>query len=142
MVGAPARRQQVAYAKARGLSERRACALISVARSTLHYESKLAVRDAPVLAAMSILSAQYPRYGYRRIPIFLGRQGHKMSADRAWRLWRLTGLQRATQAPTQACVASASPAATGDGGAARLGVRLRIRRVCERPATEVPDRDR
>ncbi|WP_175762802.1 IS3 family transposase, partial [Burkholderia anthina] len=44
-------------------------------------------------AAMSILSAQYPRYGYRRIQIFLERQGHPMSADRAWRLWRFAGLQ-------------------------------------------------
>ncbi len=93
MVSAPARRKQVAYAQARGLSVRRACALMSVARSALHYESKLALRDAPVLAAMSILSAQYPRYGYRRIQIFLERQGHSMSSDRAWRLWRLAGLQ-------------------------------------------------
>ena len=45
MVSAPARRQQVTYAKARGLLERRACALMSVARSALHYESTLAVRD-------------------------------------------------------------------------------------------------
>jgi putative transposase len=93
VVSAPARRQQVTYAKARGLSQRRACALMSIARSALHYESTLAVRDAPVLAAMSILSAQYPRYGYRRIQIFLERQGHPMSADRAWRLWRLAGPQ-------------------------------------------------
>ena len=78
-MSALARRQQVTYAKVRGLSERRACALMSVARSALHYESKLAVRDAPVLAAMSILSAQYPRYGYRRIQIFLERPGHEMS---------------------------------------------------------------
>ena len=35
MVGARVRRQQVAYAQARGLSSRRACALLSVARSTL-----------------------------------------------------------------------------------------------------------
>ncbi|PPB80131.1 hypothetical protein B0O95_1405 [Mycetohabitans endofungorum] len=76
MLSALARRKQVAYAKARGLSERRACALMSVARSALRYESKLAGRDAPVLAAMSILSAQYPHYGYRRIQIFLKRQGH------------------------------------------------------------------
>jgi hypothetical protein len=53
-VSAPARRQQVAYAKARGLSERRACALMSVARSALHYRSKLAERDAPVLAEHSV----------------------------------------------------------------------------------------
>lgn len=51
------------------------------------------MRDAPVLAAMSILSAQYPRYGYRRIHIFLERQGYLMSMDRAWRLWKLGRLQ-------------------------------------------------
>jgi putative transposase len=50
VVSAPARRQQVAYAQARGLSQRRACALMSIARSALHYESTLAVREAPVLA--------------------------------------------------------------------------------------------
>lgn len=66
---------------------------MSVARSALHYESKLAERDAPVLAAICVLSAQYPRYGYRRIQIFLDRQGYPMSADRAWRRWRLAGLQ-------------------------------------------------
>ena len=39
------------------------------------------------------LSAQYPRYGYRRIRIFLSRDGHAMSPGRAWPLWRLTKLQ-------------------------------------------------
>lgn len=43
---------------------------MSVARSALHYQSKLTERDAPVLAAICVLSAQYPRYGYRRIRIF------------------------------------------------------------------------
>ena len=93
MVSAPARRQQVAYATKRGLSKRRACALMSTARSALYYESRLIKKDAPTLAAMSILSAQYPRYGYRRIHVFLERQGHRMSIDRAWRLWRKGGLQ-------------------------------------------------
>ena len=35
-----------------GLSSRRACALLSVARSTLGYPSRLVVRDAPAVAAM------------------------------------------------------------------------------------------
>jgi putative transposase len=39
------------------------------------------------------LSAQYPRYGYRRVRIFLGRDGHKMSPGRAHRLWRAARLQ-------------------------------------------------
>jgi putative transposase len=93
MVGARVRRQQVAYARSRGLSGRRACALLSVARSTLGYQSRLVVRDAPAVAAMRDLAGQYPRYGYRRIRIFLKRAGHPMSADRAHRLWRQAGLQ-------------------------------------------------
>jgi len=38
---------------------------------------------------MRALSTQYPRYGYRRIRIFLQRDGHAMSVGRAHRLWRL-----------------------------------------------------
>lgn len=93
MVGARLRRQQVAYAHSRGLSGRRACALLTIARSTLGYQSRLAMRDAPALAAMRRLAAQYPRYGYRRIRIFLKREGHVMSTDRTHRLWRQAGLQ-------------------------------------------------
>jgi putative transposase len=93
MVGAPVRRRQVAYVHERGVSLRRACALLSVARSTLRYESRLVKRDAPVVAVMHELAAQYPRYGYRRIQVFLARRGHVMSADRTHRLWRLHGLQ-------------------------------------------------
>jgi putative transposase len=93
MVSAPVRRQQVAYVCQRGRSVRRACALLSVSRSTLGYQSKIAVKDAPVLKAMHELAAQYPRYGYRRIQVFLEREGHIMSADRAHRIWRHAGLQ-------------------------------------------------
>lgn len=57
------------------------------------YESRLAAKDAPVIAAMRALSAEYPRFGYRRIHVFLERQGHVMSPDRAHRLWRQNGLQ-------------------------------------------------
>ena len=83
MVGAPVRRRQVTYLQQGGVSIRRACALMSVARSTLNYESRLLRRDAPVMAVMQELAAQYPRYGYRRIQVFLERRGHRMSADRA-----------------------------------------------------------
>lgn len=93
MVSARVRREQVAYVVGRGRSHRQACALLSVARSTMTYRSRLAERDAPVLAALRDLAAQYPRYGYRRMQIFLARQGWTMSADRAHRLWRVAGLQ-------------------------------------------------
>jgi putative transposase len=38
-------------------------------------------------------SLQYPRFGYRRIAIFLRRDGHPMSFGRAYRLWRQAKLQ-------------------------------------------------
>jgi putative transposase len=93
MVGACARRSQVAYAHARGISLRKACGLLSVARSALRYQSRLAAKDAPVLMHMRELSAQYPRFGYRRIQVFLERLGFPMSADRTHRLWRCARLQ-------------------------------------------------
>jgi putative transposase len=93
MVSAPVRREQVAFAVARGASQRRACNLLSVARSTLGYESRLTAKDAPVKAAMHRLAADYPRFGYRRINVFLGREGQTMSPDRAYRIWSQEGLQ-------------------------------------------------
>ena len=93
MVSVPARRGGVAYATGKGLSQRRACTLLGVGRSALNYRSTKAEKDAPVLQRMAELSAQYPRYGYRRIAIFLGRDGHRMSFGRAYRLWRTAKLQ-------------------------------------------------
>jgi putative transposase len=92
-VSVPARRRQVAYGQERGLSARRACTLFSVARSALDYQSRKATRDAPVIERMKALAAQYPRFGYRRIGIFLGRDGYEMSPGRAYRLWQAAGLQ-------------------------------------------------
>ena len=39
MVSVPARRAAVAYATGKGLSQRRACTLLGVGRSALHYRS-------------------------------------------------------------------------------------------------------
>lgn len=93
MVSACVRRQQVAFVCERGISQRRACALMSVARSTVGYQSRLQQHDAPIVAAMRELSGQYPRYGYRRIQVFLDRRGFVMSADRVHRIWRQYGFQ-------------------------------------------------
>ena len=41
---------------------------------------------------MRELAGQYPRYGYRKIRIFLARRGHPRSAERTYRLWRQAGL--------------------------------------------------
>ena len=56
MVSARVRREQVAFVQARGRSHRRACALLTVARSTAHYVSRLQASDAPAVAAMRTLA--------------------------------------------------------------------------------------
>ena len=93
MVSAQARLEQVRYAVQRGLSQRRACALMRAARSGLHYELRMPVKDAPVIEAMKDLSGQFPRFGARRINIFLVRQGIEISKDRCSRIWSSAGLQ-------------------------------------------------
>jgi len=45
------------------------------------------------MVAMHRLSRQYPRYGARRIHIFLGREGLCIGSDKCRRLWALCGLQ-------------------------------------------------
>src|SRR6185312_3291304 len=106
MVSACVRRQQIAYVCQRGRSVRRACALLSVARSTVGYQSRLIERDAPAVAVMQELAAQYPRYGYRRIQMFMARRGHAISTDRAHRLWRQHGLQVPRKRPRRRVAAS------------------------------------
>ncbi len=66
----------------RGDSQRQACELIELPRSILKYRPVRAERDAPALIAMRRIAATYPRYGYRRVRIFLRREGHAMSAER------------------------------------------------------------
>lgn len=106
MVTVPVRRRQVVYAHGRGLSLRKACRLFQVARSGLGYASKLAVRDKPVRSTMRELATRYPRYGYRRIRIFLAREGHRMSVARVHRLWRSEKLQVPRKRPRRRVAAS------------------------------------
>jgi putative transposase len=99
MVSVPARRSSVAYGMGRGLSQRRACTLLRVARSALYYQGTKAIADAPVIAQMKARAGEFPRFGYRRIRIYLERDGHRMSAGRMYRLWRQEGLQRPRKRP-------------------------------------------
>ena len=119
MVSAPVRRRQVAFLHHRGLSVRRACALMRVARSALGYESRLAERDKPIVLVMRELSLQYPRYGYRRIQVFLARRGHVMCADRVHRLWRLNGFQVPRKRPRRR-IAVSRPRPLAPGGAGEV----------------------
>jgi putative transposase len=66
---------------------------MKVARSALGYRSTKAARESAGAGANGGAVGAVPRYGYHRIRIFLGRDGHAMSPGRAYRLWRRAWLQ-------------------------------------------------
>ena len=76
----------------RGLAYRRACQLLSVARSSLGYQPRRCTRDTELLALIQQLAQQHPRYGYRRLWALLQRQGGHVNPKRIYRLWREHGL--------------------------------------------------
>ena len=93
MVSAQVRCEQARFAMAQGLSQRRACALMQVSRSSLGYGLKMPDKNAPVVQAMRTLSSQFPRFGSRRIRVLLEREGIMVGRDRCASLWAQAGLQ-------------------------------------------------
>ncbi len=85
-----------------GLSERRACRLVGVARSTYQYRGH---RDpaAPLRERLRTLAEQRRRFGYRRLTVLLRREGFRVNHKRVYRLYREEGLavRRRKRKPVQ-----------------------------------------
>jgi putative transposase len=73
------------------LSERRACKLIGVERSSYRYEPR-PDRNAALREEMLKLARQKPRYGYRRLHALLERRGYEVNVKRVYRLYLEEGL--------------------------------------------------
>lgn len=73
------------------VSERRACKLLGVDRSTYRYEPR-PDHNAELREELVTLARQKPRYGYRRLHVLLERRGQKASVMRLHRLYREEGL--------------------------------------------------
>jgi putative transposase len=85
------RREVVKLLKSRGHTERRACALASVQRSTCRYLSRR--QDDPKLVArLRQIGEERPRFGYRRIHAILQREGFGVNRKRVYRIYRAAGL--------------------------------------------------
>jgi putative transposase len=82
----------VALAQAEhGLSERTACKLLGVERSSYRYEP-MPDRNAELRGELLKLARQKPRYGYRRLHALLSRRGHEVNVKRVYRLYVEEGL--------------------------------------------------
>jgi hypothetical protein len=70
-----------------GLSQRHACRLVGMDRSTVRYQSKRP-DDAGLRLRLRELAAERRRFGYRRLGWMLAREGHVMNHKRLYRLYR------------------------------------------------------
>lgn len=88
MVTPDVKRDAVAHVRAQhGVSQRRACEVLSVDRLSMRYRS-VQPDDALIREAMKKLACERRRFGYRRIHVMLDRQGIVMNLKT---LRRLTG---------------------------------------------------
>jgi len=88
MVTPAARREAVAHLKtAHEMSERRACKLIGCDRMTVRYRSRRP-DDPRLRERLRALAHERRRFGYRRLIIFLRREGFVVNHKRLFRIYR------------------------------------------------------
>ena len=91
-MSAPQRRDGVSFLSERGVSQRRGCALMSTARSSLGYESSRQVKDAALTVRLCEMAGKKKRDGYRMVWAKLRREGMHVNHKRIYRLWKQAGL--------------------------------------------------
>lgn len=94
MVSPRVRRRAVEHlVNQRGLSQRHACQLVGVQRSTVRYRSQPRADEANTVALIREYAHEQPMYGYRIIAAMLRHDGHAINRKRVYRIWRQEGLQ-------------------------------------------------
>jgi putative transposase len=87
MVTPAARRLAVGFLRADvSVSQRRACTVLAVARSSCRYVCRRT--DDPLRTSLRTVAASRPRFGYRRLHVMLQREGWVVNHKRVYRLYR------------------------------------------------------
>ena len=74
------------------MSERHACRLLELSRSTYRYRVRNPERDNKLRERLKELAAKRMRFGYRRLTVMLARDGIPVNHKRVYRLYREEGL--------------------------------------------------
>ncbi|AIO52224.1 integrase core domain protein [Burkholderia mallei] len=74
------------------ISERRACRLVGLSRSVLHYDAKPDHENEVLAARLVKLAHERRRFGYRRLHALVEREGTHANHKRIYRLYREAGL--------------------------------------------------
>ena len=77
----------------RGLSQRHACQLMRVHRSTVRYQTHARPDEAAAVTLIREYAHEQPMYGYRIITAMLKHDGYRINRKRVYRIWRQEGLQ-------------------------------------------------
>src|ERR1700689_1862336 len=92
MVGPAVKREGVAHLRAvMGLSERRACSIVSADRKMVRYRS-CRPPDTELRTQLRDLANERKRFGYRRLFVLLRQEGEPSGINRIYRLYREEGL--------------------------------------------------
>ena len=78
--------------KSTKISERRACQLVGLSRTVLHYEPKSQPSNEHLQARLIELAGERRRFGYRRLHALVRREGVRANHKRIYRLYREAGL--------------------------------------------------
>lgn len=76
-----------------GVSQRRACRTLGMARSTQRYLVRDRDDEGQLIRAIHELVRQHPRYGYRQVHRCLRAKGWRVNRKRVYRLWRKEDLK-------------------------------------------------
>ena len=83
----------------RSYSERSACQLVGISRSSARYQPKEQSEEAAFRRRVRKLANRHPNYGYRRIIAVLRREGSHVNHKRVQRIWKAEGLQLPRRKP-------------------------------------------
>jgi putative transposase len=75
-----------------GLSQRRACDLVDVSRTVMHYQPKLSELNERLRKRLKELAEKHRRYGHIRLHVLIRREGCIVNHKRTERLYRAEGL--------------------------------------------------
>jgi len=88
MVTPAAKREAVAHLRSTfEMSERRACRIIGCVRMTVRYRSRR-VDDSSLRTRLRALAHERRRFGYRRLHLFLQREGFQVNHKRLFRIYK------------------------------------------------------
>jgi putative transposase len=115
MVTPAAKRKAVAHlCDEHRVSQRRACNVLQVDRSTMRYQSRR-VDDAELRDAIKRVSRERRRFGYRRIHVMIEREGHIVNHKKLRRIYREEKLQVRRRGGRKRALGTRKPMVLPDG---------------------------